>query len=140
MKQFKIWTITLMAVLTMGAVCGCSSDDDENGGGLSGTYAFWKGMEGDLKTYSVIHFVNGNTLEYYQTVCEGYVSGKYTESFKYKSGWYYGVNWGGMAATCTYTVEGNKLVTTHASIPLFTISGGKLIPDGYSEEYAFVKL
>ena len=138
MKRTKLWAMMLVAMFTMTALCACSSDDDE--GGLTGTYASWRGREGSLKTYSVIHFQNSNTLVYYQTVCDGYVSNKYTTPFEYKSGWYYDVNWGGMAATCTYYVEGNKLVTTHASIPILTIQNGKLIPDGYNEDYAFEKI
>lgn len=144
MKEYKKWAMILMAIFTIGAICACGSDDDEEDSsgtsGLSGTYASWRGTEGNYKTYSVIHFVNSNTLVYYQTVCNGFVSGKYTDEFKYKSGWYYGVNWGGMEATCTYTVEGNKVYTTHSNISVLTISGGKLIPDGYNEDYAFEKI
>ena len=33
MKKAKVWAILFMAVLTLGAVCACSSDDDDEKGG-----------------------------------------------------------------------------------------------------------
>lgn len=138
MNKLKYLAMCMVAVFAMGAFCSCSSDDDD--GMFSGTYAAFKRMDYGVETYSVIRFINSNTLEYYKTVGAGYVSGRFTTPFPYKQGWYYDVSFGGMAETSTYVVEGDKIVTTNPNILLLTIRNGKFIPDGMDEDHAFVKI
>ncbi len=140
----NVYNILILTVLIAAAIfcnsCSNGDGDDGDGGMFSGTYAAFKRMDYGVETYSVIRFINSNTLEYYKTIGAGYVSGRFTTPFPYKQGWYYDVSFGGMAETSTYAVEGDKIVTTNPNILLLTIRNGKFIPDGMDEDHAFVKI
>lgn len=75
MKKTKVWAILFMAVLTLGAVCACSSDDDDDKGGGSNA----------VTSHILGNWLNGGMMISFSSNGTGLVTNSFNET-KYPNG------------------------------------------------------
>ena len=144
MKKIKFLPVILVAFVVSFVFSSCEGlfDNFGAGKGLSGYYSRqpqegWKGYQ----FRSVFHFVNNNTVVYYDNVANGRYwqhdgLGDFSAPFPEHIGWYYQ---DGCGETYTYTKDGDKIYISNGSILTIVDDGKGLVKDGSSYENRFVK-
>lgn len=129
-KTFKWVAFLIMAILCFLPLQSCGDDEP---GSLSGYYTTPKeyySFSYSGYTMEVIHFVNGNTLEWYGSVWSSSNS-DYKIPVKVGKETWYAVR---SPQTYTYVYEDNKIIVPMWG-KIFTVSGKTIVQEGNSTVY-----